>query len=139
MTKKNAKGGKNYKKAKNNTEGEKRELVIKEEGQEYGQVLKMLGGNHIEIQCFDGVKRMGNIRGKMRKKVWIATQDIVLVSLRDYQDDKVDVILRYRPEEAKLLKAYGQIDEKTKINEASVDVNDDDDDDDNVEFEIEDI
>ena len=37
------KGGKNRKKAKNFGTGEKRELVFKEEGQEYGQVLRMLG------------------------------------------------------------------------------------------------
>ena len=37
------KGGKNRKKAKNFGVEEKRELVFKEEGQEYGQVLRMLG------------------------------------------------------------------------------------------------
>jgi hypothetical protein len=37
------KGGKNRKKAKNLGVEEKRELVFKEDGQEYGQVLRMLG------------------------------------------------------------------------------------------------
>ncbi len=37
------KGGKNRKKAKNFGVEERRELVFKEEGQEYGQVLRMLG------------------------------------------------------------------------------------------------
>ena len=27
-------------------------------------------------------------RGKMRKKVWVSAGDIVLVGLREYQDDK---------------------------------------------------
>ena len=35
--------------------------------------------------CFDGVKRMCHIRGKMRKRVWVCQGDIVLVGLRDYQ------------------------------------------------------
>ena len=35
--------------------------------------------------CFDGVKRLCHIRGKMRKKVWINQSDIVLLGLRDYQ------------------------------------------------------
>merc|ERR1711937_215012 len=35
--------------------------------------------------CFDGVERLCHIRGKLRKKVWIAQSDIVLVGLRDYQ------------------------------------------------------
>merc|ERR1712091_743655 len=35
--------------------------------------------------CFDGVKRLCHIRGKLRKKVWINQSDIILVGLRDYQ------------------------------------------------------
>merc|ERR1719216_380949 len=45
--------------------------------------------------CFDGVKRLCHIRGKLRKKVWINQSDIILVGLRDYQDAKADVILKY--------------------------------------------
>ncbi|KAL9385355.1 hypothetical protein Peur_022365 [Populus x canadensis] len=36
---------------------------------------------------------------------------------RDYQDDKVDVILKYVPDEAMLLKAYGELPEKIKLND----------------------
>merc|ERR1719209_2287256 len=41
--------------------------------------------------CFDGVKRLCHIRGKLRKKVWINQSDIVLIGLRDYQDAKAEV------------------------------------------------
>merc|ERR1712226_681831 len=47
----------------------KRELVFKEEGQEYAQVIKMLGNGRLDALCFDGVKRLCHIRGKLRKKV----------------------------------------------------------------------
>jgi initiation factor 1A len=33
----------------------------------------MLGSGHMEVQCFDGEKRIAHIRGKMRKKVTIRT------------------------------------------------------------------
>ena len=36
---------------------------------EYAQVLRMLGNGRLEAYCFDGVKRLCHIRGKMRKKV----------------------------------------------------------------------
>lgn len=36
-------GGKNRRRGKNENDNEKRELTFKEEGQEYAQVLKMLG------------------------------------------------------------------------------------------------
>merc|ERR1719327_796088 len=67
--------------------------------------------------CFDGVKRLCHIRGKLRKKVWINQSDIVLLGLRDFQDAKADVILKYMPDEARNLKSYGEFPETVKINE----------------------
>jgi len=119
MPKNKGKGGKNRRRGKNENENDKRELVFKEDGQEYAQVLKMLGNGRVEAVCFDGTKRLCHIRGKLRKKVWINQGDIILVGLRDYQDGKADVIMKYFPEEARLLKSYGEIPESAKINEAT--------------------
>merc|ERR1711971_779932 len=70
-----------------------------------------------EAMCFDGVKRLCHIRGKLRKKVWINQSDIILVGLRDYQDARADVILKYSADEARNLKSYGEFPETVKINE----------------------
>lgn len=91
--------------------------MFKEEGQEYAQVTKMLGNGRLEAQCFDGTKRLAHIRGKMRKKVWINQGDIILLSLREYQDEKADVIQKYTADEARNLKAYGELPDTAKINE----------------------
>lgn len=91
--------------------------MFKEEGQEYAQVVKMLGNGRLEALCFDGEKRLAHIRGKLRKKVWINQGDIILLSLRDYQDEKGDVLLKYTADEARSLKAYGELPEHAKINE----------------------
>ncbi|KFY29456.1 hypothetical protein V493_02348 [Pseudogymnoascus sp. VKM F-4281 (FW-2241)] len=117
MPKNKGKGGKNRRRGKNENDNEKRELTFKEEGQEYAQVLKMLGNGRLEALCFDGQKRLAHIRGKLRKKVWINQGDIILLSLRDYQDEKGDVILKYSADEARSLKAYGELPESAKINE----------------------
>ncbi|PHH54200.1 Eukaryotic translation initiation factor 1A [Ceratocystis fimbriata CBS 114723] len=157
MPKNKGKGGKNRRRGKNETDKAKRELMFKEDGQEYAQVVstihtilcvcmttarkwrggvelldtamicshrvfdkpivKMLGNGRLEAQCFDGQKRLANIRGTMRKKVWINQGDIILLSLRDYQDSKGDVILKYTADEARSLKAYGELPENAKINE----------------------
>ena len=121
------KGGKNRKKAKNLGVEERRELVFKEEGQEYGQVLRMLGNGRIEAYCMDGVKRMCTIRGSMKNRVWINNGDIVLCGLRDFgEDNKGDVILKYYDEEAKELKELGEIPEHIKINEGEFDLDGED-------------
>lgn len=115
MPKNKGKGGKNRRRGKNENEGLKRELVFKEDGQEYAQVTKMLGNGRLEAMCFDGVKRLCHIRGKLRKKVWINHSDIILVGLRDYQDAKADVILKYSADEARNLKSYGEFPDSIKI------------------------
>jgi len=117
MPKNKGKGGKNRRRGKNQNEPDKRELIYKEEGQEYAQVVKMLGNGRCELFCFDGETRLGHIRGKMRKKVWINTGDIILVGLRDFQDGKCDVIAKYNSDEARELKAHGQLPPEAKINE----------------------
>merc|ERR1719447_1913348 len=83
--------------------------------------------------CFDGSKRLCHIRGKLRKKVWINQSDIILIGLRDYQDAKADVILKYSADEARNLKSYGEFPESVKINETVDFVGGDMDDD--IEFD----
>ncbi|KAF0286917.1 Eukaryotic translation initiation factor 1A, X-chromosomal [Amphibalanus amphitrite] len=123
------KGGKNRRRGKNENEADKRELIFKEDGQEYAQVAKMLGNGRLEAMCFDGVKRLCHIRGKLRKKVWINQGDIVLVGLREFQDQKADVILKYNDDEARNLKTYGEIPDSVQITEAGTFVGDGMDDD----------
>merc|ERR1712000_455545 len=117
MPKNKGKGGKNRRRGTKENDDQRRELTFKEDGQEYAQVVKMLGNGRLEAMCFDGSKRLANIRGKMRKKVWINQGDIILLSLRDFQDNKGDAILKYTADEARTLKSYGELPEHAKINE----------------------
>ena len=50
----------------------------------------------------------------MKNRVWIAAGDYVLMGLRDFQDDKADVIHKYTPDEVRKLKKMGQILESMK-------------------------
>ena len=138
MPKNKGKGGKNRKRGINKAEDEKRELLFKEDGQEYAQVTRMLGNGRLEARCHDGVTRLCHISGKLHKKVWIAGGDILLVGLRDFQDGKADVIHKYMPDESRLLKAYKELNDSFRPNEAGDD-DDGDSDDDNIEFEDPDV
>ncbi|KAL7056516.1 hypothetical protein AAHC03_020700 [Spirometra sp. Aus1] len=117
MPKNKGKGGKNRRRGKNENEGQKRDLIYKEDGQEYAKVERLLGNGRLEAYCFDGVKRLCHIRGKMRKKVWINSGDIILVGLRDFQDSKADVILKYLNDEARALKSLGEIPDTVNLEE----------------------
>lgn len=80
----------------------------------YGKVLKMLGQGRISVACTDSVKRTCLICGRMRNRVYVRPQDVVLISLRAGMtaDDKADVVHKYTPEEARALRKRGDIPEK---------------------------
>ena len=48
---------------------------------EYAQVTKMLGNGRLEAMCFDGVKRLCHIRGKLRKKVFVNCHGVCPLSV----------------------------------------------------------
>jgi len=90
----------------------------------------------LEAYCIDGVKRLCHIRGKMRKKVWVNTGDIVLLGLREYQDEKADVILKYMADEARSLKQYGELPDNIRVNDTDALMDDEvDGEEDLVDFE----
>lgn len=91
------------------------ELILRQEGQEYAQAGRMLGNGRLEAVCFDGQTRLAHIRGKLLKRVWISTGDIILVALRDFQDNKVDVIHKYSVDQIRKLKSTGEIPSNTKM------------------------
>ena len=97
--------------------GGNRELLIREDGEEYAQVMKILGGGRMEVNCMDDVKRIAKVRGKFRKRVWARMNDIVLVVLREFEADKCDITHVYYADEAKQLKQLGEIPSKIEISE----------------------
>ena len=62
-----------------------------------GIAKKMLGNDRLLVSCQDGKERLCRIRGKMKRRMWIRVEDIVLVSPWDFQSDKRgDIIWRYK-------------------------------------------
>lgn len=129
---KKGKGGKRVRRGKKHPGIEESEAQIpfKNDQQEYAQVIKLLGNMHIMARIFgDGKEKLCVIPGKFKKKVWINKEDIILISVRSFQDDKCDVIHKYSPNEARKLIKFGEI-----IADESIIVNDkEDQNDDNIE------
>ena len=79
-----------------------RMLVEPDDSQSYAVVQAMLGNGRLSAICEDGKTRVARIRGSMRKaggKVIIEPRDLIVVALRDYEDDKGDVIHKYTLDE----------------------------------------
>jgi len=84
--------------------------LVKTEGQEYAKVTALLGNRRVTLDYMHGKKRLGRIRGNMKKKrIFINKNDYVLISLRDFQDEKADLLDKYTPQEVKRLIRAGEM------------------------------
>ena len=105
----------NSKKSKSKSKTEEkektRELEFKQDMEEYAKVTGLLGDRKIKITLADGTESMGVIPGKFRKRVWIAVDDVVLVSKRSFEVGKMDVLHKYTESEIRNLIQYLEIPE----------------------------
>ena len=114
MPKNTGPGGKKFKKIKHNLVSNTRQLELAEEGQKYALVKKLLGnGRTLVIFINDanvGVERLARIRGSLRKKKqWVKAGNFILISVREYEDEKVDIIHVYNDMEMNELKSKEHI------------------------------
>jgi|SRR3989344_4787915 len=70
-----------------------------------GIVEQRLGGFRMKVRCLDGKSRVCRVPGRLRRKLWMRENDIILVEPWEYsQDGKGDVIFKYTPTQIVWLK-----------------------------------
>jgi translation initiation factor 1A len=104
-----------------NGQNTKRELAFRVPGEsDYGQIKSLKGDKRAIVLCLsDGKEYQSRIAGSLHQ--WIQREDIVLIGLRSFQQDKADIIWRYTPEEARKLMKAGEIQSSLKINDQILD------------------
>jgi translation initiation factor 1A len=89
----NAKGGKGYKKKKKGGDEQQQSVMIdRQEGQMVARAIRLLGNRNVLCYCEDNRLRICHICGKMKGRDWVEPGDVVLVSVREFEnyDAKVD-------------------------------------------------
>jgi len=78
------------------SESELKKIRLPEEGEMFGRVLKILGGDQLMVKCIDGITRRGRIRGKLRRRIWIRENDIVIIAPWDFKPtERGDILWRF--------------------------------------------
>jgi translation initiation factor 1A len=114
----NKKGGKKHKRGKNHNNGSKAiRYKDEKENQEYAQIKNCKGNCRFDVLCFDGIERSAILCGGMRKRRFVKAHDIVLVSLRDFQDNVCDIIDSYDESQARKLQSNGLFPDAIKFQE----------------------
>jgi len=75
-----------------------------------GVVEMNLGADKLKVKCDDANTRICRIPGRLRKRIWIKTGDLILVEPWKAQSEKRgDVIFRYTTTQANWLKRKGYV------------------------------
>ena len=111
---KNQKGGKGHKRCKNNNAKTDKKLEFKSADglQQYGVIVTVLGGCRFTVAYIKNgslTEKLGVICGRMRKKVFIKRGNVVIISEREFEISKVDIIHKYQDHEASMLKKYKEL------------------------------
>jgi translation initiation factor 1A len=92
------------------SESEIHELVLPSAHEVLGIATKMLGFDRLMVKCQDGHERLCRIRGKMKRRVWIRVNDIVVVSPWEFQtESRGDITWRYTRGQAEMLRRRGYL------------------------------
>ncbi len=85
-------------------------MVLPGPGQVLGVVVQLLGYDRMAVKCTDGHARLGRIKGKMKRRVWIREGDVVRVSPWEFQSDsRGDIVWRYTTNQADELRKMGYL------------------------------
>lgn len=115
------KGGKKHRRGKNISIDTK--IDIPDDYQYFAYVTKILGSGRVNLDYYipkfnektneiiewDKKSKIGVIRGKMMRRVYVNLGDLVLITERDFDTSKVDIIEKYQPSQVPYLKKYANL------------------------------
>ena len=105
MPKNKGLGGKKFRSTRKNYGLDNKTTVLKDSEQYYALITDVLGSGRFRCVADNGDKLLAILCGSMKKKkIWVNNGDLVLVSIRDYEKDKVDIISKYNHDELDYLR-----------------------------------
>ena len=63
-------------------------------GEMFARVVDIYGNDRMEVFCEDGKHRIGRIRGKIKKRVWIRKTDLVVINPWAFETEVIDKLGR---------------------------------------------
>ena len=76
---------------------------------------QMMGGSRVNVICGDGKSRLARIPGRMKRRQRVRAGDLVIIRPWEIQDEKADIIFRYRRTQAVILSRRKLIPEEIDV------------------------
>ena len=74
-----------------------------------GIIEQRFGGNKMNVLCTDGKTRNCRVPGRLKRRLWLRPEDVVIIEPWELDDSKGDILLKYTPHQAKLLRQKGYL------------------------------
>ncbi len=85
---------------------------LPKEGQVLGIVEQRHGGNKMQVSCLDGKSRNSRVPGRLRRRLWLRPNDVVMVEPWDLDDTKADILLKYNSAQVQWLRKNGYLEQE---------------------------
>lgn len=87
----------------------------RKDGEMFARIVEILGNERMRVFCEDKVYRIGRVRGKIKKRVWMRQGDLVLISSWDWETQtagklgRCEIFWRYRANEIAWLERNNKV------------------------------
>ncbi|MHA1723328.1 MAG: translation initiation factor eIF-1A [Promethearchaeota archaeon] len=101
-------------------------LPHRQKGEIFARVVDVYGQERFQVFCEDGKHRIGRVRGKIKKRVWIRRGDLVIINpwafetIVENQPEKCEISWRYLKSEVSYLDRTNRLPEILDINNISL-------------------
>ena len=95
-------------------------------GEMFARVVEIYGNDRMGVFCEDGKHRIGRIRGKIKKRVWIRKGDLIVINPWEFETEtpdkmgKCEITWRYTRAEISWLERNNKVPEILDINNIPV-------------------
>ena len=103
-------------------EQQEQEDLSRVRGPRNNEILGVLeqrnGASRCTVRCLDGKTRICRIPGRLKRKLWVRENDIVLVEPWEFEGNtKGDIIFKYKPVQVSWLQKNGHLSKLEDMNE----------------------
>lgn len=74
-----------------------------------GIIEERLGGNKMRVNCLDKKTRNCRVPGRLKRKLWLRPNDVVIIEPWELDNEKGDVLFKYPSNQIQWLKKNGYL------------------------------
>ena len=74
-----------------------------------GTIEERHGGNKMKVSCLDGKERVCRVPGRLKRRMWLRPADVVIIEPWELDENKGDILLKYKPNQIEWLKRNGHL------------------------------